>query len=142
MVPSLKLTYGVRFDNLMFDEQDVERNTAIYDLDFNGYHIDTGKWPSNNIQISPRVGFTWDVFGDKSLKIRGGSGIFTGRLPLVFFTNQPGNANINKTTYYAGYDYKNKKFVDSNGHSSDWVEAKLNGLAGRPDAVLRGAHHQ
>lgn len=131
VVPNLKLTYGVRFDNLMFDEQDVERNTAIYGLDFNGYHIDTGKWPSNNIQVSPRVGFTWDVFGDKSLKVRGGTGVFTGRLPLVFFTNQPGNANISKTTYYAGYDYKNKKFVDSNGHSSDWVEAKLNGLAGQ-----------
>ena len=128
---NLKLTYGVRFDDLMFDEQDVARNTAIYDLDFNGYHIDTGAWPDNRIQISPRVGFTWDVFGDRSLKVRGGSGIFTGRLPLVFFTNQPGNANIDKTTYSIGYDYKTKKWVDSNGHNPEWVQSKLNGLAGK-----------
>ena len=35
------------------------------------------------MQISPRVGFVWDVFKDNSLKVRGGTGIFTGRLPLV-----------------------------------------------------------
>ncbi|MBR1448391.1 MAG: TonB-dependent receptor [Prevotella sp.] len=131
IVPNFKLSYGVRFDDLVFDEQDVERNTAIYDLDFNGYHIDTGIWPDNHIQISPRVGFTWDVFGDKSLKVRGGTGIFTGRLPLVFFTNQPGNANINKTTYNAGFNYKTQQWADANGHNSDWVEAKLAGLAGQ-----------
>ena len=128
---NLKLSYGVRFDDLVFDEQDVERNTAIYALDFNGYHVDTGAWPDNHIQISPRVGFTWDVFGDKSLKVRGGTGLFTGRLPLVFFTNQPGNANISKTTYAAGYNYKTGKWQDTNGHDEAWIQAKLNGLAGQ-----------
>ena len=142
VVPNLKLTYGVRFDDLVFDEQDVERNTAIYNLNytdasgntvygFNGYRIDTGRWPDNNWQISPRVGFTWDVFGDKRLKVRGGTGVFTGRLPLVFFTNQPGNANITKTTYAAGFNYKTQKWADTNGHDEDWVQAKLNGLAGK-----------
>lgn len=131
VVPNLKLTYGVRFDDLMFDEQDVERNTAIYDLDFNGYHIDTGKWPDNHWQISPRLGFTWDVFGDKTLKVRGGTGIFTGRLPLVFFTNQPYNANLVKTTYKVGFDYKNQVYTDGGSHDAAWVQAKLNGLAGQ-----------
>ena len=131
VVPRLKLSYGIRFDDLVFDEQDVERNTAIYDLDFNGYHVDTGIWPNNRIQISPRVGFTWDVFGDKSLKVRGGTGLFTGRLPLVFFTNQPGNANITKTTYAAGFNYKTGKWQDSNGHDEAWIQEKLNGLAGQ-----------
>lgn len=132
---NLKLSYGVRFDNLMFDEQDVQRNNAIYDLDFNGYHVDTGAWPNNRLQISPRVGFTWDVFGDKTLKVRGGSGIFTGRLPLVFFTNQPGNANLDKTTYNIGYNYKTGKWVDANGHDEAWVQQKLNGLAGKFPSV-------
>ena len=133
IVPRLKLTYGVRFDDLVFDEQDVARNTAIYELDFNGYHVDTGIWPDNHIQVSPRLGFSWDVFGDKSLKVRGGTGLFTGRLPLVFFTNQPSNANIFKTTYAIGYNYKdkNKKYEDSNGHDEAWIQAKLNGLAGQ-----------
>ncbi len=131
VVPNLKLTYGVRFDDLIFDEQDVERNNAIYALDFNGYHIDTGMWPDNRWQISPRVGFTWDVFGDKRLKVRGGTGIFTGRLPMVFFANQPGNANISKTTYMAGFDYKTQTWMDTNGHDAAWVQNKLNGLAGQ-----------
>lgn len=131
VIPNLKLTYGVRFDNLIFDEQDVERNTATYALDFNGYHIDTGNWPKSNMQISPRVGFTWDVFGDKSLKVRGGTGIFTGRLPLVYFVNQPGNSNTTKTTYAAGYNYGSQTYADSNGRDAAWVQNKLAGLAGQ-----------
>ena len=89
-----KLTYGLRVDGLFFNNDDLLRNQAIYDLDYDGRHIDTGKWPSNSITLSPRVGFTYDVFGDKSLKIRGGSGLFSGRLPLVFFTNMPTNGGL------------------------------------------------
>ncbi len=78
-----KLTYGVRLDELMFDNSDLARNKAIYALNFGGQHIDTGKWPANRMQVSPRVGFNWDVLGNKSLRVRGGTGIFTGRAPRV-----------------------------------------------------------
>lgn len=89
-----KLTYGIRFDGLFFNNSDVMTNNAILNLDYNGRHIDTGKWPSSNLTVSPRVGFTWDVRGDKSLKVRGGTGLFSGRLPLVFFTNMPTNSGM------------------------------------------------
>ena len=89
-----KLTYGLRLDGLFFKDKDLMTNNAILALDYNGKRVDTGKWPSNAMSFSPRVGFTWDVFGDKSLKVRGGSGLFLGRLPLVFFTNMPSNANM------------------------------------------------
>jgi hypothetical protein len=89
-----KLTYGLRVDGLFFNNNDLLRNQAIYDLDYDGRHIDTGQWPSNSITLSPRIGFTYDVFGNKSLKIRGGSGLFSGRLPLVFFTNMPTNGGL------------------------------------------------
>lgn len=89
-----KLTYGIRFDGIFFNNDDLMTNKAIYDLDYDGRHIDTGKWPSSTLTVSPRVGFTYDVFGDKSLKIRGGSGLFSGRLPLVFFTNMPTNSGM------------------------------------------------
>ncbi len=105
IMPTLKLTYGLRLDGLFFDNGDLMTNKAIYDLDYNGRHIDTGKWPSNNISISPRVGFTWDVLGDKSLKVRGGTGLFTGRLPLVFFTNMPTNGGM--VQYQAQINAKN-----------------------------------
>ena len=94
ILDNLKLTYGLRVDGLFFNNDDLMTNKAIYDLDYNGEHIDTGQWPSSKMTLSPRLGFTWDVFGDKSLKVRGGTGLFSGRLPLVFFTNMPTNSNM------------------------------------------------
>ncbi len=91
---NLKLTYGLRLDGLFFNNSDLMTNNAIYAFDYNGNHIDTGKWPTSKMTFSPRIGFTWDVFGDKSLKVRGGTGLFSGRLPLVFFTNMPTNSNM------------------------------------------------
>lgn len=90
----LKLTAGLRLDALTFDNGDLMTNNAVLDLDYFGKHIDTGKWPSSNITFSPRLGFTYDVLGDKSLKVRGGTGLFSGRLPLVFFTNMPSNGGM------------------------------------------------
>ncbi|HKM12205.1 MAG TPA: carboxypeptidase regulatory-like domain-containing protein [Bacteroidales bacterium] len=103
-----KLTYGVRFDELLFDNSDIATNKAIYDLTFrDGEKIDTGLWPKANLQISPRVGFIWDVKGDKSLKVRGGTGLFAGRLPLVFFTNMPTNAGLVQNSVQFRTSYKN-----------------------------------
>ena len=85
----LKVTAGLRLDNLFFNDDDIITNNAIRDLDFGGQHIDTGRWPDAGLSFSPRFGFSWDILGDKTLKLRGGSGLFLGRLPLVFFTNMP-----------------------------------------------------
>ena len=106
---NLKVTAGIRFDNLMFNDDDLMANDKVDALDFEGRHLTTGQWPKNRTQISPRVGFSWDVFGDKSLKVRGGTGLFAGRLPLVFFTNMPGNTGMSKYQYQSRYggDYKN-----------------------------------
>ncbi len=102
---NFKLTYGVRLDDLFFDNSDLARNKAIYALDFGGQHIDTGKWPTARLQVSPRVGFNWDPFKNGSLRFRGGTGIFTGRLPLVFFTNMPTNAGMVQNSYsISAYD--------------------------------------
>ena len=96
-----KLTYGLRIDGLFFDNKDLMTNNAIKELSYYpkkyGYtehHIDTGKWPGSSVTLSPRVGYNWDVRGDKSLKVRGGTGLFSGRLPLVFFTNMPTNGGM------------------------------------------------
>ena len=95
VTPKFKLSYGVRFDELIFDESDIARNLAIYEYNFrDGQKVDTGKWPNSHLQISPRVGFVYDVFGDNTFKFRGGTGLFQGRLPLVYFTNMPTNAGL------------------------------------------------
>lgn len=93
LTPDFVLTYGLRADYLKYADNLI-RNNAIYEIDYDGKHIDTGKWPQARVQISPRVGFSWDILGDQSLKLRGGTGIFTGRLPLVFFTNMPTNSGM------------------------------------------------
>lgn len=92
-----KLTYGLRADMLNYLNE-LETNKGVLDIDFNGRHIDNGQWPEVSVQFSPRIGFNWDINGDKSLILRGGSGIFTGRIPLVFFTNMPTNAGMLQNT--------------------------------------------
>ena len=118
---NFKLTFGLRMDGLFFNNGDLITNAAIKELSFypkaNNYeetHIDTGKWPTSKITFSPRVGFNWDVFGNKMLKVRGGTGLFSGRLPLVFFTNMPTNGGL--VQYQAQINSKN---AESMGFSMD-----------------------
>jgi outer membrane receptor protein involved in Fe transport len=122
VTPDFKLTYGLRADYLRYADNLI-RNNAIYDLDFGGKKIDTGTWPAARVLMSPRVGFSWDIIGDQSLKLRGGTGIFTGRLPLVFFTNMPTNSGMVQGSYAAVTKYKNGA-IDSQ-------DPKLASLAGK-----------
>ena len=107
-----KLTAGVRLDSYIFDNSNIITNKAVYDLEYpdadgNIRHIDTGKWPVATPIISPRIGFTWDVFGDKSFKVRGGTGLFSGHVPLVFLTNMPSNSSMNQYNGIITTKYKN-----------------------------------
>ena len=143
---NFKLTFGTRIDGLFFNNGDLMTNNAILKLDYSGRTIDTGKWPGSTITFSPRVGFTYDIFGDKSLKVRGGTGFFSGRLPLVFFTNMPTNGGL--VQYQAQINAKNaaaKGFsmdefagglvTDASGHAT--IEALKNKLfsLGYPETV-------
>ena len=111
LMDNLKITLGVRGDNLSF-LNDIMTNNAIKALDFGGRHIDTGIWPKSRINWSPRLGFTYDLLKDKSLIIRGGTGLFTGRLPLVFFTNMPSNAGMNQLLMRVTTTYNNDGSVN------------------------------
>ena len=108
------LNYGLRIDGLFFDNSDLMTNKALLDQDYMGKHFDTGKWPGSNFTFAPRVGFSYDVLGDKSLKVRGGTGFFQGRLPLVFFTNMPTNSGM--IQYNAQVNEKN---ASKNGFTMD-----------------------
>ncbi len=54
----------------------------------------SGEWPKSRLMVSPRVGFNYDVFGDRTLKVRGGTGVFAGRVPFVFLTNMPSGSGV------------------------------------------------
>jgi len=96
--PRFKLTAGLRADVPIYTEKPLE-NPAITALAFpnkNGdsTHYNTGRWPKARVLLSPRVGFRWDIKGDKSVLLRGGVGVFTGRIPFVFLTNMPTNSGM------------------------------------------------
>jgi outer membrane receptor protein involved in Fe transport len=52
----------------------------------------TDRTPSGQLLWAPRVGFNWDATGDRSVQVRGGTGVFTGRVPFVWLSNQFSNS--------------------------------------------------
>ena len=91
----LKLTYGLRVD-LPFYPSSLQSNPALESLTFkdgdgNDEKLDVGKLPKITPLFSPRLGFNYDVFGDRSTQIRGGTGLFTGKIPFVWISNQASN---------------------------------------------------
>jgi len=89
---NFKLTYGLRAEFPMYHNE-LMGNPAVSALTFkDGYKLDLASWPTSKIQINPRIGFNWDVKGDRSVQVRGGTGLFAGVLPFVWFTNQPSSS--------------------------------------------------
>jgi hypothetical protein len=108
-----RLTYGVRMDIPVYFKDKFEFIPAggtsssptlanndplvLFDKDGNritngtGKDLDNTRLPTRKPLISPRVGFNWDLKGDKTVQIRGGSGLFTGRFPFVWLGNHIGN---------------------------------------------------
>ena len=88
------LTYGLRFDYTIY-KQAFTDNTYFDALKFkNGAQYNIGKAPMSNLVVSPRVGFNWDVKGDRSVQLRGGLGVFSGTPPFVWISNQASNNGI------------------------------------------------
>lgn len=91
---NFKLTYGIRLD-MPFYPTKLPKNQTIADVAFrNNEHLDVSVLPKTRVMVSPRVGFNWDVKNDQSLQIRGGTGIFTGRIPYVWAVNQAGQNGL------------------------------------------------
>jgi hypothetical protein len=92
---NLKLTYGIRAD-LPIVFSDIQQNDALARLTGfrDGIQINTSQLPKKTPLFSPRIGFNWDVNDDKKTQVRGGTGIFTGRIPFVWVSNQASNNGV------------------------------------------------
>lgn len=96
---NLKITYGIRAD-LPYLTSDLQQNTNAANLTFrDGVKINTGSTPKKSVLFSPRVGFNWDVNDDRKTQLRGGTGIFTGRVPFVWLSNQASNNGVQFGSY-------------------------------------------
>lgn len=97
----LNLTAGVRVDYVSVAQTAEQyKNTIVSGLTFKDREgadlkINTDKLPKGNVYFSPRLGFNYDVMGNKKLQIRGGSGLFLTRIPYVLVSNQLGNNGVN-----------------------------------------------
>lgn len=95
---SVTLTGGLRVDvpwfgNTAYANPDADALT-FRDEDGNPVRYSTGSLPDPNPLFSPRVGFNWDVRGDRTTQLRGGTGVFTGRPAYVWISNQVGNTGV------------------------------------------------
>jgi hypothetical protein len=95
---NVTMTMGLRFDVSKFGDT-AYRNAAADALTFrdeqgNPVKYDTGKMPDTTFLWSPRVGVNWDVSGNQQTQVRGGTGLFSGRPPYVWISNQVGNTGV------------------------------------------------
>lgn len=106
LADNFTLTVGLRADKaLYFDtktkiQENIDRNCCYnptieyYDEEGNATKLDHLKLPDAKILWSPRLGFNLDVKGDRTMQVRGGTGLFTGRFPFVWVGNQVANPNF------------------------------------------------
>jgi len=93
-----RLTLGLRLDLPTFPEKLAE-HPLVSPLRFaNNEQLNTANLPKSRLLMSPRVGFNWDIKGDRSFQLRGGTGIFTGRIPFVWIVSQAGDAGMLQVT--------------------------------------------
>lgn len=96
-----RMSVGLRFELPYYQKLDNNYNEDYYKLDFGGKHFRTDNVPDANLSFSPRVGFNWDVTGHSNVILRGGSGVFVGRMPFVWLVSSVLNSGMGQTSYIA-----------------------------------------
>ena len=92
------LTYGLRMDvPVMFKDPSVNKDFNDSDV-AKKYGVATGEVASGNVLLSPRLGFRWYADEDKNILLRGGLGLFTGRVPFVWMSNQYSNTGVDQVS--------------------------------------------
>ena len=106
---NFKLTAGLRFELPVYPSLKDNYNAEYAKLEFGNRKFSTDQVPDNSISVSPRVGFNWDITGERKYVLRGGTGYFVGRLPFVWLVSAVGNSGVGQTQY--GYNIGNSSTV-------------------------------
>ena len=121
--PDFQLTYGLRMDIPIFFD------TPAANVPFNeyaktkGWDLRTDQKLSSTPLWSPRVGFRWDINGDRRFILRGGAGVFTGRIPFVWISNNFSNTGIQMSQYYLNKPKGINVILDPNGQEPNVASA-------------------
>ena len=106
--PRLTLTGGLRVDFPMYFTNPIDnpysRGLPARTGDGDMVTVDQSQLAGTQAMWSPRVGFNWDVTGERTTQLRGGTGIFTGRLPFVWIGNVISNPSLNPRIWPGGTD--------------------------------------
>jgi hypothetical protein len=82
-----------RFGNTAFDNP-VADTLTFRDQGGSPVKYNSGALPKTTGYWSPRVGLNWDLLGNQMTQVRGGTGLFTGKPPYVWISNQIGNTGV------------------------------------------------
>lgn len=124
------LTAGLRLDETFYKQAMTDNPTfdALTFKDGTTYNI--GKAPMNNVIFSPRLGFNWNPMGDKTLQVRGGTGIFAGPPPFVWISNQASNNGIQFGSFT---NAANKTAFNVNSYAGSTDPTSLRPATGAPN---------
>ena len=101
---SFQLTYGLRMDMPLFFDTPVENAKFNEWAAGKGYDLKTNRKLASTPMWSPRVGFRWDIEKNRKYILRGGIGVFTGRIPFVWLSNNFTNTGVQLSSYSASYN--------------------------------------
>lgn len=102
-----KLTAGLRIELPVYPTIEGNENKEYLSLAAKGTSLEgtsTATMPKTGVNFSPRIGFNWDILRNRSLVLRGGTGIYTGRIPFVWIVSVAGNSNCLQAQYIATTD--------------------------------------
>jgi hypothetical protein len=99
---NVTITYGIRLDIPQYPDTPTANPVA-----FNNFGYRTDITPKSTLW-SPRIGFNYDLHGDGTEQVRGGVGLFAGRPPYVFISNEYGNTGVDFTRIGASFNTANK----------------------------------
>lgn len=116
---NFQLTYGLRMDIPVFFDSPAENAPFNEYAKARGWNVKTNHKLSSAPLWSPRVGFRWDINNDRRFILRGGVGIFTGRIPFVWISNNFSNTGIQLSTYNVMNPKGINLILDPNGQDAN-----------------------